>query len=319
MTFQTASVIGLGTMGHGIAQMLAIAGMRVSAFDNNTDARESLHNRIRANMLVMQSLGLLDGSDLDDVLSRVTICKTEAEALADSQFVTEAIAEDLLVKQEFFARCEDIVSEETILASNTSSFPMTSIATDLNRPERAINTHWFNPPHVIPVVEIIPGERTSYETTETVLDLFKSIGKHPVHIRKERPGFVLNRLQVALFREMLDLIEQGVISAADLDTAIMGSLAIRWAASGPMKVGDFGGWDVLAKIYEVLAPQMRSNHEVPEVLRAMVSRGDYGLKTGKGFFDFTDQEINEITAEKDRRFMIWSKLFQESNQGNSDT
>ena len=300
-------------MGHGIAQTLALGGMRVSAFDNNTGAREALHDKIRSNLLVMQSNGLLDGCDIDNILSRVIVFESESEALADSQFVTEAIAEDLLVKQEFFARCEEIVSNETILASNTSSFPMTSIATKLTRPERAINTHWFNPPHIIPVVEIIPGEHTSCETTEAVLALFHSLGKHPVHIRKERPGFVLNRLQVALFREMLDLIEQGVISAADLDTAMMGSLAIRWAAEGPMKVGDFGGWDVLAKIYEVLAPQMRSNHEVPEVLREMVSRGEYGLKTGKGFFDFSDQEVDEIIAEKDRRFMTWAKLFQELN------
>lgn len=318
MAIQTATVIGLGTMGHGIAQTLALAGLDVRVFDNCAEARESLAERIQSNIKVMHECGLLEESDASGVIDRIKVCDSEAVALDGSQFVTEAIAEDLETKRQFFARCEAVVSETTILASNTSSFPMTNIAQQLRFPERAINTHWFNPPHVIPVVEVIPGEQTSEATTATVMELLKSVGKQPIHIRKERPGFVLNRLQIALFREMLDLVEQEVISAEDLDTAIMGSLGLRWAAAGPMKVGDFGGWDVLAKIYEVLAPQMRNDSNVPNVLQEMVARGDYGLKSGQGFFEFADDKLSEIIAEKDSRFMAWAQLYLKQNQSNSD-
>ena len=318
MTIQTATVIGLGTMGHGIAQTLALAGLDVRVFDDCAKASESLAERIQSNIKVMHKCGLLEESDASGVIDRIEVCDSEADALNGSQLITEAIAEDLETKREFFARCEDVVSETTILASNTSSFPMTSIAQQLRIPERAINTHWFNPPHVIPVVEVIPGEYTSETTTVRVMELLESIGKQPIHIRKEKPGFVLNRLQIALFREMLDLVEQEVISAEDLDTAIMGSLGLRWAAAGPMKVGDFGGWDVLAKIYEVLAPQMRSDSDVPNVLQEMVARGDFGLKSGKGFFEFADDKLSEIIAEKDSRFMEWAKLYLRHNQSDSE-
>ena len=188
---------------------------------------------------------------------------------------------------------------------------MTQIARDLKQPQRAINTHWFNPPHVIPVVEVIPGERTSVETRKTVMALFKELGKQPVHIRHETPGFVLNRIQVAMFREMLNLIERGVISAEDLDIAVKGSLGLRWAASGPMRVGDFGGWDVLGKVYQVLAPDLKSDSQIPPLIEKMVDQGNYGIKTGQGFFEYPAEQIPQIVADKDRRFMAWARLLAE--------
>ena len=306
------SVIGLGTMGHGIVQTFALAGYQVKAFDENSQAVLQLHQRIAANVATMQDLGVIDQVNIDALLSRIQCCTTESEVLIDSQFITEAIAEDLQMKQEFFARCEELVAPDTLLASNTSSFPMTEIASQLEYPERAINTHWFNPPHVIPVVEVIPGQQTSEQTIEQAMSLLQSIGKQPVRIHQELPGFVMNRLQVALFREMLDLVGRGVISAEDLDVAVRGSLGLRWAAVGPMRVGDFGGWDILAKVYQVLAPEIRSDSELPQVLDEMVDCGNLGLKTGQGFFEFPETSQDEIIRDKDNKFVAWAQLLKEA-------
>jgi 3-hydroxybutyryl-CoA dehydrogenase len=309
---QTITVIGLGTMGHGIAQTFAVAGYGVRMFDENETVRDSVIARIQQNLEVMLQNGLLESIKLDDVISRMIVCQSEQEACEQSEFITEAIAEDLDIKRAFFGRCEKIVTQSTILASNTSSFPSSLISAGLSHPTRCINTHWFNPAHVIPVVEVIPGEHTAEDVVDKVMELLQSIGKQPIRLHKEVPGFVLNRLQVALFREMLDLVDQGVISPGDLDQAVRGSLAIRWAAAGPMRVGDFGGWDVLSKVYENIAPSLRSDSQIHDILAGMVSRGEYGIKSGQGFYEYPQHELLDIHASKDKRFMAWAKMLSDS-------
>jgi 3-hydroxybutyryl-CoA dehydrogenase len=309
---QTITVIGLGTMGHGIAQTFAVAGFDVRLFDENEAVRDSVITRVQQNLEVMLQNGLLESIELDDVISRMIVFQGEQEACEQSDFIIEAIAEDLDVKREFFSRCEKVVAESAILASNTSSFPNSMLAAGLTHPERCINTQWFNPAHVIPVVEIIPGEHTSEAVVGKVMELLHSIGKQPIRLHKEVPGFALNRIQVAMFREMLDLVDQGVILPNDLDRAVRGSLAIRWAAEGPMRVGDFGGWDVLGKVYEILAPGLRSDTQVPDILAGMISRGEYGIKSGRGFYEYPQEELLDIIASKDKRFMAWAKLLSDS-------
>ena len=312
MEFETTAVIGLGTMGHGIVQTVALAGGQVRAFDTNVKDVENLHSRIARNLKVMVEAEAIPEVDLQEVLGRITCCHDEQDALTGVDFVVEAIAEELKLKQAFFSRCAATVSSETILASNTSSFPMSKIAEGLEASSRMLNTHWFNPPHVIPVVEVIPGAQTSPDTISRTIRFLKELGKHPVRINQEVPGFVLNRLQIALFREMLDLVGRDVISAEDLDIAVRGSLGLRWAAVGPMRVGDFGGWDILSKVYEVLATEIRSDTRIPEVLEQKRSQGELGLKTGQGFFEFPAEQQEGVVAEKDRKFMAWAKLLRDS-------
>ncbi len=312
MEFETIAVIGLGTMGHGIAQTVALAGGQVRAFDINAKDVQDLHSRVSKNLAVMVEQETIPEVNIEEVLSRIICCHDEMDALTGVDFVVEAIAEELQLKQAFFSRCEAAVSSKTILASNTSSFPMSKIAEGLETSSRMLNTHWFNPPHVIPVVEVIPCAQTSPETINRTIRFLKELGKHPVRINQEVPGFVLNRLQIALFREMLDLVGRDVISAEDLDIAVRGSLGLRWAAVGPMRVGDFGGWDILSKVYEVLATELRSDARLPEVLEQMRSQGELGLKTGQGFFEFPAEQQERIAAEKDRKFMAWAKLLRDS-------
>jgi len=297
------SVIGLGTMGHGIAQTMALAGHSVRGYDEHPASRQSLVPRITANLRQMQALGIVEERSISDALGRITVGETEAEALDGAQFVTEAVSEDLSLKQALFERLETMVDPNTIVASNTSSYPMTEISVRMKRAERAIVTHWFNPPHIMPVVEVVPGERTSPETTQTVCDFLERIGKTPVRLNQEIPGFLVNRVQIAMFREIWDLWNRGVASAEDIDRAIRGSMGLRLAALGPLAVSDFAGWDVTSRVYQNLIPDLRSDHELPERILDLVRAKHYGAKTGQGVFEYPQESLDQRIADRDRTYL----------------
>lgn len=307
------AVLGLGTMGHGIAQTMAVAGCEVRGYDSVPGARDSMHDRVRSNLGQMTEAGLLDESVIDEALSRLTVCESEEDALADAQFVTEAVLEDLAVKQELFHRIEAFVEAETILVSNTSSYPMTDIAVRMAHAERALVTHYFNPPHIIPVVEVVPGEKTSGETTQTTYDFLDRIGKTPVKLNKELPGFLVNRVQIAMFREILDLLDKNIASPEDIDRAIRGSAGMRLAALGPLAIMDYAGLDVCARVFQNLVPHVRSNHDLPQRIGELVEEGHYGAKTGQGVFEYPAATADEQIAARDRMYMELVKLQRGAN------
>jgi 3-hydroxybutyryl-CoA dehydrogenase len=304
---KSVAVLGLGTMGHGIAQTFAVAGYQVRAYDQDNQMRATAVERMRANMKSMAAAGLIAEESIPVVLERVTLCETEDAAAGDAGFVTETVWEDLSAKRALFERIESAVAPETILASNTSSYPMTDIAVCLQRPERAVNTHWFNPPHIIPVVEVVPGKRTSPETAHTAREVLRRIGKLPVYIKKEIPGFLVNRVQTALHREVLDLLEREIASAEDIDLAIRGSMGLRLAAAGPLAILDFAGLDIAGKVYEILAPDLRSDGELPDLIKALIEQGKFGPKSGSGIYDYPVGSVERRIANRDRLYMALLK------------
>ncbi len=309
---KTVSVLGLGTMGHGIAQNFAVAGYEVYCFDQVAAARDSLVARIRANLIRFEEAEFLPPGVTDTILARIRVVSTEAEAVGPADFVTEAVAEDLQVKRELFVRLEADVRPETILASNSSSFPITQSASLMKHPERAVVTHYFNPPHIVPVVEVVPGEKTSEETTCTTLQFLLSIGKKAIRINKEVPGFLVNRVQTAMYREVWDLLDQGVASAEDIDEAIRGSMGMRLAAVGPLKINDFAGLDINVVTYKIMIEHMRKDEEVPDKVQQLVDEGNFGVKTGKGMYDYTPESVREETACRDQKYLALVKLFHAS-------
>lgn len=299
----TVAVVGLGTMGHGIAQAAAAAGLSVRCYDSEPALGRSLHDRVRKNLEAFVAAGIERRGRVGKILSRLTVCATEREAVGPSRFVLEAVREDLKLKQDLFGRLERSAADSTILASNSSSFPISRIATAMKRPERALVLHWFNPPHIVPTVEVVPGKRTSRGTVRRSVELLKRMGKLPVVLRKEIPGFLVNRVQVAMYRELWDLWARGVASAEDIDAAMRGSVGFRMAAIGPLEVCDFGGLDLQTEVYRNLVPSVRSAVGLPPKVGALVRAGNHGVKSGRGFYTYTPDEVTRRRSLRDRRFL----------------
>lgn len=303
------AVLGLGTMGHGIAQTFAAAGVEVRGYDEVAAARDNLYERIESNLRQMAEAGLVEISAIATTLARVEVYDSEEDAVRPAQFVIEAVAEDLPLKQALFERLESFVSPQTIVATNSSSCQASQCAVNMKQPQRAVAAHWFNPPHIVPVVEVVPGERTSPETVDTTIEVLKGIGKVPIRLNMELDGFLVNRIQVAMHREVWDLMERGVASPDQIDAAVRGSIGIRLAAAGPLAICDFGGLDILARVYERLAPQIRSDTTVPESLSELDKKGDLGLKTGKGIYEYPPDRAEAAKNERDERLLALVKMF----------
>ena len=233
------AVIGLGTIGHSVAQFFATGGCTVKCFDPQREARETVTSRIHSNLEQMAAAGIVAPDQIDEIIGRLAICDSPAKALEEAEFVSEAAVEDLAVKQELFANLETMVTPETILASNTSSHPMSQISKRMQHRQRALVTHPFNPPHLLPVIEVVPTAETLESVVDSTMELLQRMGKQPVRLRKEVPGFLINRIQTAMVREVWDLLDQDVASAEDIDAAVRGSLGFRLAAIGPLEVCDF--------------------------------------------------------------------------------
>lgn len=297
------AVVGAGLMGHSIAQAFAQEGFPVNVTDAFESALAVAKNSIRSNLVTLVEEKFMSESELEQTLGRIAIVKDLAQAVRDADFVTEAIFEDLEAKQNIFKEMERFCAPDTILASNTSSFRMTDISSLMTRPERAITTHWFNPPHLVPLVEIVLGEKTSEETCQTAHDFLVKIKKVPVRVRKEIPGFLINRIQAAMNREVYSLSEMGIASAEDIDLAVVASLGFRLASLGPLRIRDLAGLGVTCKVEGELLKEINSSTEAPKILRDKVTRGELGTKTGKGFFEYTPESVEAIIKKRDRQFI----------------
>jgi len=297
------SVIGAGTMGHGIAQAYAQEGYPVTITDVAKPALAGVKDRIKSNLKTLAREGLFPQKEIASIVARISVVDSLGNAVRDADLVTEAIFEDLPTKTKLFQEMEKFCTPECILASNTSSFPMTQISSRMKNPERAIVTHWMNPPYLVPLVEVVPGEKTSEQTYKTAYELLRKIKKVPVKVQKEILGFLINRIQTAMNREVYHLVEIGAASAEDIDRAVVTSLGFRLAFLGPLLVRDLAGLDVTCKVDETILPELDSSIKANKLLRDMVNRGEYGAKTGKGFFSYTPESIAKLIKERDRRFI----------------
>jgi len=304
------AVIGLGTIGHSVAQFFATGGCTVKCFDPQREARETVTSRIHSNLEQMAAAGIVAPNQIDEIIGRLVICDSPAQALEEAEFVSEAAVEDLAVKQELFANLETMVTPETILASNTSSHPMSQISKRMQHRQRALVTHPFNPPHLLPVIEVVPTAETLESVVDSTMELLQRMGKQPVRLRKEVPGFLINRIQTAMVREVWDLLDQDVASAEDIDAAVRGSLGFRLAAIGPLEVCDFAGLDIWARVFGNLSEDIRSSTDLPAGIQKLVDSGQFGTKTGRGFFDYSEPgQLEDRTSKRDQSFLQILKLF----------
>lgn len=302
------AVLGLGTMGHGIAQVFASAGHAVHCFDEEASVRTTLKDRVRKNLLAFVEADLIRRDEIDPVLARLAIHDSEEGAVRGAEFITEAIKEDLAIKQELLQRLEQWIAPNAILASNSSTFPISQSGKSLQRPQRALVTHWFNPAHLVPLVEVVPGPATLEDVTRTTMSLMRQVGKHPLWLQKELPGFLVNRVQVAIQREVWDLLQQGVADAQEIDDALRASVGFRMAAVGPLEVHDFGGLDIQTTVYRNLVSQICSDTELPPMVGALVEDGHLGVKSGRGFHEYSAERRIERQDRRDALFLALTKL-----------
>jgi 3-hydroxybutyryl-CoA dehydrogenase len=280
------AIIGAGLMGHGIAQVFARAGHMVRVYDPDPAMLATLHERIRNNLTDL-------GQDLAAV-ERVSAHTSVAEALAGADVVFEAGPENLELKQQIFASIESAAAPHVIFASNTSVIPITQIMSGLNHPERALGTHWWNPPYLVPLVEVIKTSNTSALVADTMSALLRAAGKTPVTVEKDVPGFVGNRLQHALWREAISLVASGVCDARTVDTVVKASFGRRLAVLGPLENADLIGTDLTLAIHQTVLPDLDCTPGPSPYLQDLVNAGKLGMKCGDGFQHWTLEQQAEI-------------------------
>lgn len=297
------TVIGSGIMGHGIGQTFALGGYGVTLNDISDELLEKALKQIRSNLNTFVEFGISSSEAAREALSRIKTERDLRTAVKESDFVVEAVPEVMELKKRTFKDLDEHCPPHAIIASNTSGLSLTEMASEIKRQPQAVIAHWWNPPHIIPVVEIVKGSHTSDETVDLVYRLLMAIGKRPVKILKEVPGFLGNRLQFALYREALACLRDGVASAEDIDLAVKGTFGFRLPTLGPLETSDFGGLDTFLNISRYLFKEIDRSAEPPEILKEKVAHGKFGVKTGEGFFLYPPEKVQERIKERDQQFL----------------
>lgn len=300
------AVIGAGLMGHGIALTMARAGNRVTVTDPVAEARATAKDRIAASL---RSLGE-GGARIGEILGLIDIVDAIPAAVRDVGFVIEAAPEKLALKQAIFAEIEAHAPPTAILASNTSVIPITQIVSGLVDRTRALGAHWWNPPHLIPLVEVIRTEDTSEAAMQATMDLLTAAGKTPVRVEKDVPGFIGNRLQHALWREAISLVERGICDAAAVDAVIKASFGRRLSVLGPLENADLVGTDLTLAIHETVLSDLEHRPGPSPLLQEMVADGRLGMKTGQGFRTWTPQEADALRRKVSSHLVALEKLLE---------
>ena len=295
-------VVGAGTMGHSLAQTFAQGGYSVALVDINREALDKGASLIASNLRTLEDLHLLERGKRKEIIKRIRLLTSLEEGARDADLVIEAIFEDLEAKGELFQQLETFCPSRTILASNTSYLNIFELKT-LKRHEQIIITHWFVPPHIIPLVEVVKGPGTSRETAETMKELLSQLGKKPIIMDTFIPGFIVNRLQRALAREIFHLLDNRYATAADIDTAVKASLGIRIPILGVVQRYDFAGIDLALQFMKNPPINLVSEDKPSETIKRLVHQGHLGVKSGRGFYDYSGKKMEEIMRDRDIKLL----------------
>ena len=297
--FDRAAVIGSGMMGPGIALTLAMGGVAATILSRTAGGAAQGLERARAQARFLAARGLAEPDAAAHAESLLAGSSSFEETVGGASLVVESVPEDLQFKQRLFARMDALAPPGAVLASNTSGLSITAIARDCTRPERVLTTHFWNPAHLMPLVEIVMGRRTAAETAEKVRGILAGCGKTPVIVRQDRPGQLGNRLQMALVREAANIIAQGIATAEDVDAVIKNGLGLRMPAYGILEHMDVAGLDLALRVMEYVVPDLFNEPRAPDSFRELVERGDLGARTGRGFYDWSIKSADEVGAVRD--------------------
>jgi len=296
----SVAVVGAGTMGAGIAGGLARAGCKVRLVDVSEEVLTRGMASLRKAQQALTGAGLLTKRRADAARTRVSPITCLQTGCDGVQLLIEAVTEDLSVKKKLFADFDRFCPKGAVLASNTSGLSITKIASATKRKTRVAGMHFWNPPHLIPLVEVTKGKETSSATAKLLMDLARRIGKRPILVKHDVPGFVGNRLQFAVMREALHILAEGIASAEDIDTAMTAGPGLRYGLLGPLRTADLGGLDVFKAISDYLFAELSAARKPPKLMADLVKKGRLGAKTGSGFYAYSKQDLGKIVARRDR-------------------
>jgi len=315
-TPEQITIVGAGLMGHGMAQIFAVHGHKVLLVDVNEDLLNSAKDRIRANLKNMHQQGVEFGP-IEEIIENVYPTPDLGTACEGSAFIFEAVFEDLELKQQLFADLDSLCPSNIILCSNTSVISITEIAEKAVHRERIVGTHFWNPPYLIPLVEVVRAEESADWCISKTYDLLMRVGKHPVHVHKDVPGFVGNRLQHALWREAFAIIDEGICDPATVDEVIRNGFGLRLPILGPVETADMVGLDLTLAIHNYILKYINADPTPSTTLQSKVETGELGFKSGSGFLEWSDSSIAE---SRERLMEYLTNIYaQQQKQGKGGT
>lgn len=311
MNINKIVIAGAGTMGSSMAQIYAKYFDNVTLYNHREESLKKAEVRIKENVDTLVKSGNMTEQEADKLLGSLSYT-TSMDCFKDCDFVAENLTENVEIKDTFYKELSDVVSDNSIITTNTSGLSINRLAQSVKKPERFIGMHWFNPPHLVPLIEIIKGDATTDEVAKDIYELSLKIDKKPVIVNKDVPGFAANRLQFAVLREALDLVKKGVVSPEGIDDVMKYGLGFRYACLGPLEVSDFGGLDTFYHISEYLMKYLCDDKEPPELLKQHFEAGEYGVKSAKGFYDYSDGRDRIATGERDEKFLkVYHALYED--------
>ncbi|WP_112322930.1 5-formyl-3-hydroxy-2-methylpyridine 4-carboxylate 5-dehydrogenase [Oceanibium sediminis] len=298
------AVIGMGSMGPGMAARLARGGHEVTGYDLDSAALA------RAEKLQPMIATALDGLGIAAEGAPVRFLSNLEEAVAGADLVIENVPENVEIKATVYARLAALVSPDTVIATDTSGIPITKLQAHVAEPARFVGMHWSNPPHIVPMIEVIGGEQTAPETVAFIRDLITSLGLLPVVLKKDVPGFVENRVLYALLRECVDLVDAGVIDPVDLDTCVNWGIGFKLSAIGPMRLLDMAGLDIYESVSSFLNAELSTRADVAPMVAQKNAEGNLGMKTGQGLFTYSEEELASLPVERGRKLVALRRILE---------
>jgi 3-hydroxybutyryl-CoA dehydrogenase len=295
-------------MGHGIAQVFALKGYKVKLFDNDPKVLESAPEKIRNNLHTLLEMYLVESQEIEDCLNHLQLCHTLTEMCEGVELIIEAVSENVDLKRAIFLDLERFTTPQTILCSNTSGISIRLICENLQFKERVVGTHFWNPPYIIPCVEVIKSQFTADEVFHTVVELMERVGKEPVRVLKDIPGFLGNRLQHALWREAISLVEKGIADPEDIDRVVKYGFGLRLPFVGPLETADLAGLDLVYDVHQYLFSHLENRSTPSPLLKTLVDKKETGIKAKKGFYYWTDGRIKQIIEQRDKGLLKMAEV-----------
>ncbi len=298
------AIIGMGSMGSGMAARLARGGHRVRTFDVAPAAIE------RAKAMLPLIGNALDGLEVADQGGKLTFSATLQETVTGANLVIENVPETVEAKAEVYAALDALIGSDVLVASDTSGIPITKLQAHISHPGRFVGMHWSNPPHIIPMIEVIAGEQTESATVATIQDLIRSLGLLPVTLKRDLPGFVENRVLYALLRECVDLVEQGVINPEDLDICVTWGIGYKLSVVGPMRLLDMAGLDIYQSVASFLNAELCGRTDVSPIVTKSTEKGHIGMKSGRGLFDYSPEDLANLPRERGAKLVAVRRVLE---------